>query len=76
MTGSCPRASAKKDVIKDWSEYLGMEDERVKELRKSIGTGRPLGNESFLKILEEQTGRVLSKQKPGPKPKQLRCVSP
>jgi len=64
------------DVIKDWSEYLGMEDERVKELRKSIGTGRPLGNESFLKILEEQTGRVLSKQKPGPKPKQLSCVSP
>jgi putative transposase len=57
------------DVIKDWSDYLSMEDEKVKELRKSIGTGRPLGTEVFLKILEEKIGRVLIKQKPGPKPK-------
>ena len=64
------------NIIKDWSEYLSMEDEKVKELRKSIGTGRPLGNEAFLKVLEEKTGRVLIKQKPGRKPKELSCVSP
>ena len=64
------------DVIKDWSEYLRMEDEKIKELRKSIGTGRPLGTELFLKVLEVKTGRILIKQKPGPKPKRLSCVSP
>ena len=64
------------DIIKDWSVYLSMGDEKVKELRKSIKTGRPLGDEAFLKNLEVLTGRVLVKQKPGPKPKQLSCVSP
>ncbi len=59
------------DSIKDWSEYLSMEDEKVKELRKSIGTGRPLGTDIFLKELEEKTGRVLIKQRPGPKAKKL-----
>ncbi|MBF0571422.1 MAG: transposase [Candidatus Omnitrophica bacterium] len=64
------------DIIKDWSEYLMMEDEKVKELRKSIGTGRPLGTNEFLKILEGKTGRALIRQKPGPKPNKLSCVSP
>jgi putative transposase len=64
------------DDIKDWSEYLRMDDEKVKELRKSIGTGRPLGTETFLRILEEKIGRILIKQKPGRKPKELSCVSP
>jgi putative transposase len=64
------------DVIKDWSEYLRMEDEKVKELRKNIGTGRPLGTDDFLKVLEEKTGRALIKQKPGRKPKDISCVSP
>ena len=28
--------------------------------------GRPLGSVKYLKILEEKTGRMLIKQKPGP----------
>ena len=64
------------DEIKDWSEYLNMDDEKIKEIRKSIGTGRPLGDEAFIKVLEEKTGRLLARQKPGRKPKELSCVSP
>ena len=64
------------DEIKDWSEYLRVEDDKIEELRRSIGTGRPLGSDDFLKILEKKTGRILRKQKPGPKPTELSCVSP
>ncbi len=30
-------------------------------------TGRPLGGDNFLSLLEEKIGRILKKQKPGPK---------
>ena len=32
-------------------------------------TGRPWGAEGFVKRLERETGRTLTKSKPGPKPK-------
>ena len=57
------------DEIKDWTQYL-LEDEDEKQLmrfRKSSSSGRPLGNESFLKKLEDHLGRVLIIEKPGPK---------
>ena len=34
-------------------------------------TGRPLGDEAFLMRIEELTGRVLQRQKPGPKKKEI-----
>ena len=57
------------EQIRDWSEYLSKPDEREgKEFLKHAKTGRPMGAESFLSRLEELTGRVLMKAKPGPKP--------
>jgi putative transposase len=37
--------------------------------RKHERTGRPLGQESFIKNLEEMQDRLLRPQKPGPKVK-------
>ena len=53
--------------IKDWSSYLSEGDENIdKNLFKKHGrTGRPLGDDRFLTKLEEITGRVLKKKKPG-----------
>lgn len=63
------------ESIQNWEEYLGQQDEDEDLLRKHGRTGRPLGEESFIKELEIKTGRVLIKQKPGPKP-QLSIASP
>lgn len=38
---------------------------RAKE--KHERTGRPLGGDNFLSLLEQKSGRILKKQKPGPK---------
>jgi putative transposase len=55
--------------IKDWSSYLSEGDKNIdKNLLKNHGrTGRPLGDEKFIAKLEEITGRVLKKSKPGRK---------
>ncbi len=60
------------EKIPDWREYLRRPDENEKltVLRKHIRTGRPLGPKSFLEDLERRLGRVLIKQKPGPKARQ------
>jgi len=54
--------------ISNWSRYLSQEDEEedIQEIRKNSQTGRPLGTYGFIKLLEEKTGRILLKQKPGP----------
>ncbi len=59
--------------IPDWKKYLGESDEseKVTTLRKHTRTGRPLGPKSFLEDLEQKLGRVLTKQKPGPKAIQI-----
>lgn len=54
--------------IQNWSEYLGALDEgQTKRLNRHSKTGRPLGGDEFLHKLEQLTGRVLRKAKPGPK---------
>ena len=57
------------DEIKDWRLYLSTAEELedLKFLRKHQSTGRPLGDEAFVEDLETKEGRVLAKQKPGPK---------
>jgi putative transposase len=57
------------DEIKGWSEYLSDADgeDNLKLVRRHILTGRPLGEEVFVKRLEEQLGRRLTRQRPGPK---------
>jgi hypothetical protein len=51
-------------------------EEEINLLRAHDRTGRPLGDEAFLLGLEKRLGRILRRQKPGPKPKkQKRPVS-
>ena len=59
------------DEIKDWRLYLSSPDEQdnLKFLRSHQSTGRPLGNEDFINDLEIKEGRLLAKQRPGPKAK-------
>jgi hypothetical protein len=42
-------------------------EEDIKRLRAYEHTGRPLGGEGFLATLEQTLGRILKRQKPGPK---------
>ena len=61
------------DMVPDWQAFLleGIE-EKAKEycrIRKHERTGRPLGDETFVKKIEKTCNRVLCKQKPGPKRK-------
>ena len=53
----------------DWKEFLRLpEDETTWEsLREHERTGRPLGDERFIAKLERLAGRLLRRQKPGPK---------
>ncbi|OQZ01863.1 MAG: hypothetical protein B6D35_02165 [Candidatus Brocadia sp. UTAMX2] len=53
----------------EWSDFLsrGLSDEEVKEFRCHERTGRPLGTNRFITRLENILGRMLNKQKPGPK---------
>ena len=60
-------------LVKNWREYL---DERIvgsddmDTVRRSTRTGRPAGDFVFVNKIEKLTGRLLQKQKPGPKKKQ------
>ena len=56
-------------MVGDWEKFLGedVREEEGKNLRLHGRTGRPLGNEQFVIRLEQLTGRMLIKQKPGPK---------
>jgi len=54
--------------IENWRSYLAKNDEiDIEVFRKHANTGRPLGNQNFVNKLEKLTGRILQKQKPGPK---------
>lgn len=56
--------------IDDWAAYLAEEGNKDREmivLHTSIG--RPLGDDAFVKRIEQLTGRILRKKKPGPKPR-------
>ena len=54
--------------IKDWASYLRAADPEPQLARFRIQSlsGRPLGDKSFLKGLENKLGRGLLKRKPGP----------
>lgn len=56
-------------LVADWEEFLsaGLGEEPLAAIRKSERTGRPLGATPFLRRLETRLGRVLTRQKPGPK---------
>jgi len=56
-------------IIGNWQDLLSIEssDEDLDSIRQHERTGRPMGSEGFLTSLEQITGRVLKRQKPGPK---------
>jgi putative transposase len=55
--------------INDWKTLLKAPPKKVDLLRMHFRTGRPLGDEQFLLKAEKITGRKLTPQKPGRKPK-------
>lgn len=57
------------EMFGDWDDFLsrGLSDEEVEKFRCHGRTRRPLGTDSFLARLENVLGRILHKQKPGPK---------
>jgi putative transposase len=60
-----------KSEIHDWASWLGLplDETTQKFIRESTFTGRPCGDEAFVKRMEETTERELSRKKPGPKRK-------
>ena len=57
------------DLAGGWRRLLtsAVSEEELKEFREHERTGRVLGDEEFQERLEKQLGRVLRRQKPGPK---------
>jgi putative transposase len=57
--------------IPDWASFLREEtnDVDIELIRSHSKTGRPLGDDKFIKDLERITGRCLRKRKPGRKKK-------
>ena len=54
-----------------WRDFLldGLRAEEAESMRRHERTGRPLGSVEFVARLERILGRVLRRQKPGPKPR-------
>jgi putative transposase len=57
-------------LVRNWRGFLArvIREEDIELLRAHERTGRPLGDEEFLATLEKDLGRILKRQKPGPKP--------
>jgi len=57
------------ELAPNWRAFLARvtREEDIKLLRAHESTGRPLGDEEFLAALEQDLGRILRRQKPGPK---------
>jgi len=56
--------------VEDWDAYLdeAVPESVLKRIRKHGRTGRPIGDDEFIRTLERKTGRSLRKRKPGPLP--------
>ncbi len=57
------------EMFGEWNDFLskGLSVEEVEKFRCHERTGRPLGTDRFLAGLENIRGRILRKQKHGPK---------
>jgi len=57
--------------VGDWKAFLksGISDDELNALRSGERTGRPAGDDAFIRTLETSTGRVLMKRKVGRKSK-------
>ena len=56
--------------VPDWLMYLQNAEDReaVDRIRKNMSAGRPVGNEQFIRRLEDRVGRRLRRRKGGPEP--------
>jgi len=54
-------------LVDDWKTFLqdGMDEIAAKRLERHLGSGRPLGSEGFVRMLEKRTGRELVPRKRG-----------
>lgn len=61
------------EMVEDWRGFIGQDitGEERGIFRSHERTGRPLGDAGFLKRIEESVCRVLQRQKPGPKQKDI-----
>jgi len=57
--------------VTNWQAYLDsdLDDATIETLRKHTKTGRPLGDDLFIDVLESNTGKTFRLQKPGRKRK-------
>ena len=57
------------DRVADWPGFLdaGKDDDAMEIMQQHERTGRPLGDAQFVESLESSLGRVLRRQRPGPK---------
>ena len=59
------------EICGEWKTYLKQsQTELDKTFESHLNTGRPLGNNHFIKMAEQLLGRYLQKKKPGPKTKE------
>ena len=58
--------------IPDWKSFL-LQNDRSKQcyFEKHANTGRPLGDNHFIRMVEKLTNRTLTKKKPGRQPKSI-----
>lgn len=50
----------------EWQKWLKSDPENIDQLRMNFRTGRPLGDSTFIKQAELNTGRCLTPKRPGP----------
>jgi putative transposase len=56
-------------MASDWREYLLAGEEDIDKFQSHERTGRPMGSDDFISVLEKKLGRKLKKSKAGRKPK-------
>ncbi len=61
-------------MASNWRQLLSgvVRDEELRQFRQHERTGRVLGDEKFQKRLEKKLGRILRRQKPGPKKQEMK----
>ena len=55
------------DMVGNWKDFLlgGVAEQEIAQIRRHEKTGRPLGSDDFVGKLEQASGRILHRQKPG-----------
>ena len=63
-------------AIPDWSAWLASDDEiSDRRIRSRTRSGVPCGDDAFVSRLEQDLGRTLRLQRPGPRPREKKSVA-